>query len=59
MTTPAWHLPPGGAHDGAVCQGLTLVHFSAQLKHFLWDELGKFSDETPQLPESAQVELKI
>ena len=24
-------------------QGLTLVHFSAQRKHFLWDTLGTFS----------------
>ena len=24
-------------------QGLTLLHFSAQRKHFLWDTLGTFS----------------
>jgi hypothetical protein len=25
------------------CQGLPLVHSSAQLKHLLWDMLGRFS----------------
>jgi hypothetical protein len=33
--------PPANAHillsADAACQGLTLVHFSAQRKHFLWD----------------------
>jgi hypothetical protein len=28
---------------GAFRQGLTLVQFSAQRKHFLWDTLGTFS----------------
>jgi hypothetical protein len=27
----------------SVIQGLTLVHFSGQLKHCLWDTLGTFS----------------
>ena len=31
----------GGA--GAADQGLTLVHFSAQRKHCLWDTLGGFT----------------
>ena len=31
-------------HNREACrQGLTLVHFSAQRKHFLWDTLGTFS----------------
>jgi len=25
------------------CQGLTLIHISAQRKHFLWDKLGDFN----------------
>jgi hypothetical protein len=29
-------------------QGLTLVHFSVQRKHFLWDEVLGFSLKTPQ-----------
>ena len=28
---------------GQCGQGLTLVHFSAQREHFLWDTLGTFS----------------
>jgi hypothetical protein len=27
----------------ALSQGLTLVHFSAQREHYLWDTLGTFS----------------
>ena len=29
--------------DASSTQGLTLVHFLAQRKHFLWDALGTFS----------------
>jgi len=29
--------PPAGAGAWAVGQGLTLVHFSAQLERFVWD----------------------
>ena len=38
-------------------QGLTLVHFSDQLKHFLWDKLGGVS-VTRLVHKTAQVELK-
>ena len=34
-------------------QGLTLVHFSAQRKHFLWGALGDF------MTKAAQVELNM
>jgi hypothetical protein len=30
-------------------QGLTLVQFSAQRKHFMWITLGGFSDKTAQV----------
>ena len=29
--------PPMMVHEARPCQGLTLVHFSAQLKRILWD----------------------
>jgi len=41
-----------GGDQGGVCdgdqtggQGLTLVHFLAQNKHFLWDVLGGFQQQ--------------
>ena len=34
-----------GVEADAVVQGLTLVHISAQRKHFMRDSLGGFSDE--------------
>jgi len=38
-------------------QGLTLVHFSAQRKHFLWDTRVAFSDKTAQVePKSGRVD---
>jgi hypothetical protein len=42
-----YSVPPvasrGGAAHAALCQGLTLVHLSAQREHFLRDTLGTFS----------------
>jgi len=54
------------ARAAAAAQGLTLVHFSAQHKHTVWDTLGAWFSPSlldrgtrGSVPKMAQVELKV